>query len=143
MKHRIIWDEFYAKGKLDPYTKCDKLTDYDPKKGQLLNVTGRGKEFNRTPKMHVYPRDRKDCVVTGWRIKKDNEPGPGSYANTEPIKVNNPRPILGKEKKVTYMETHMNKKRPIPAPGLYKNVENGIDKEISSPLKVFQQERIS
>jgi len=129
-KHRIIWDEFYAKGKA-------------ASKGPLYKTERRGKEFNRTPKMSVYPRERKDNVLTGWRIKKDSEPGPGSYDNNPPIKQNCPRPIWTKEKKVTYMETHMNKKKPIPAPGLYKGVESGIDKQISSPLKEFQQERLA
>jgi len=126
-KHRVIWDEFYAKGKA-------------ASKGQLYNTTLKGKEYARTPKMHVYPRERKDNVLTGWRIKKDTEPGPGSYDN-EPISWKGPRPIWNKEKKVTYMETHMTKKKPIPAPGLYKGVESGIDKQLSSPLK--QQERLA
>jgi hypothetical protein len=81
-KHRIVWDEFYAKGK--------SVT-----KGQLYNVTQRGKEFKRTPKKHLYPRDRKDVVIPDWRIKKDREPGPGSY-DFQPIKNNDPRPVFAK-----------------------------------------------
>ena len=69
-----MWDEFYAKGK-------------SVSKGQLYHVTQRGKEWKRTPKMHVYPRERKDNVIPDWRIKKDSEPGPGSYANVEPIRA--------------------------------------------------------
>ena len=122
-KHRIIWDEYYAKGK-------------EVSKGQLYLTTARGKEFNRTPKLNFYPRERTDNILSGWKIKKDGEPGPGSYDNT-PMMAKETRQIWNKEKKVTFMETHIKKKKPIPAPGLYKNVESAKDKAISSSLKDF------
>ena len=76
--------------------------------------------------MMIHPRKREDVVMTGWKIAKDNEPGPASY-NNEPVKVKNPRQVWSKEKKVTYMEKHMHFKKPIPAPGFYKGTEKAVD----------------
>ncbi len=89
-------------------------------------MTGRGKEFNRTPKTLIHPRKREDNVIEGWRIKKDSEPGPASY-NNEPVKNKKTRMILGKEKKVAYMETHITRKKIIPGVGTYKQVEKAVD----------------
>jgi hypothetical protein len=86
--------------------------------------------------LNFYPRERKLDVQSSWKIKKDDEPGPGAYENTPALKTQ-PRQIWAKEKKVTYMETHMNKKKPIPAPGIYKDVEVAKDKAISARLGKF------
>jgi len=96
----------------------------------------------RTPKFSYHPKERKDNVkgvYTGpslmTAIKKDNEPGPGSYDN-KPIKRKTHDFALGKEKKVSYMEKHIIKKKPIPAPNHYKGKEAAQERR-SVPLTEF------
>ena len=108
----------------------------------MYKIEKRGNEFQRTLQANIYPRNPKEIKYTHWKIKKDKEPGPGTYNNT-PIEVLSPRQIIGKDKKVTYMDKHIAKKKKIPSPGLYKNVESGIDKCLSAPLKEFQVERLA
>merc|ERR1712086_87595 len=64
----------------------------------------------RTPKFSYYPKERKDNlkgVFTGpalmSHIKKDSEPGPGSYDN-KPVMKKSTVYSLGKQKKISYME---------------------------------------
>jgi hypothetical protein len=80
--------------------------------------------------MQMYPKNRTEMKASTWRIPKDGEPGPCSYKN-EPVKPTSARPLWGKEKKVTYMETHMNKVKALPAPGKYAKAESARDKATS------------
>jgi len=96
----------------------------------------------RTPKFSYFPKDRKDNVkgvYTGpslmTAIKKDSEPGPGSYDN-KPVKRKTHDFALGKDKKVSYMEKHINNKKHIPAPSYYKGKEGGMERR-SVPLTEF------
>jgi len=97
---------------------------------------------HRTPKFTYFPKDRKENVkgvFTGpslmTAIKKDSEPGPGSYDNCpilrKPIKYS-----YGKDKKVSYMEKHIIFKKGIPAPSHYKEKEKAMERR-SVPLTEF------
>lgn len=76
----------------------------------------------RTPKFSYYPKERKDNlkgVFTGpalmSHIKKDSEPGPGSYDN-KPVMKKSTVYSLGKQKKISYMEKLITAKKAIPGP---------------------------
>ena len=113
----------------------------------LINFVLQIKLKPRTPKFLYHPPDRKDNVkgvFTGpslmTAIKKGNEPGPGSYDN-KPVMQKSTENLFGKQKKVSYMEKHINFKKGIPAPSHYKEKEKAMERR-SVPLTEFQRKRL-
>jgi len=81
---------------------------------------------------------RKPDQVEPWRIKKDSEPGPGSYPIEDVIKktqwLNKNHAQTVKEVREPFTDTIARRKKFIPGMGHYKNDFQGYDKRCSSQM---------